>query len=66
MKACTAVSSSGRSNLQAFLLIGCGVVAAAQIGKAIISIPLIRSECKGFTLRSRQYANVAATLAARN
>jgi len=44
MKACTAVSSSGRSNLQAFLLIGCGIVAAAQIGKAIISIPLIRSE----------------------
>ena len=44
MKACTAVSSGSRSNLQAFLLIACGVIAAAQIGKAIISIPLIRSE----------------------
>jgi predicted MFS family arabinose efflux permease len=29
---------------QVWLLIGCGVVAAAQVGKAIISIPLIRSE----------------------
>src|SRR5258708_31898850 len=26
------------------LLIGCGIVAAAQVGKAIITIPLIRSE----------------------
>src|SRR6266566_226675 len=30
--------------LQVLLLMGSGVVAAAQIGKAIISVPLIRSE----------------------
>src|SRR5882724_4490851 len=31
-------------SLHALLLIGSGVVAAAQIGKAIISVPLIRSD----------------------
>jgi len=30
--------------LSLWLLIGSGVVAAAQIGKAIISVPMIRSE----------------------
>jgi hypothetical protein len=28
----------------AWLLIGCGVVASAQIGKAIISMPMIRDD----------------------
>jgi hypothetical protein len=31
-------------NLQVLLLMGSGVVAAAQIGKAIIAVPTIRSE----------------------
>ena len=31
-------------NVRVFLLIGSGVVASAQIGKAIISIPLIRDD----------------------
>ena len=30
--------------LQVLLLMGSGVVAAAQIGKAIISVPMIRSD----------------------
>ena len=31
-------------SLQMLLLIGSGIVASAQIGKAIISVPLIRNE----------------------
>ena len=37
------MSNSG-STFHIFLLIGSGVVAAAQIGKAIISIPFIRAD----------------------
>lgn len=31
-------------NLQVLLLMGSGVVAAAQIGKAVIAIPMIRTD----------------------
>jgi hypothetical protein len=40
-------TATGRVRAHRFhvaLLISCGIVAAAQVGKAIITIPLIRSE----------------------
>src|SRR5258707_9265931 len=37
-------SLSGTWSVRVFLLIGSGVVASAQIGKAIISMPLIRDD----------------------
>src|ERR1700704_4868738 len=38
------IEASGARRIHVWLLIGSGVVAAAQIGKAIISIPIIRDE----------------------
>ncbi len=38
------VAAGALGSLQVLLLIGSGVVAAAQIGKAIISVPMIRSD----------------------
>jgi predicted MFS family arabinose efflux permease len=47
----TSHAAAGTWNLQVLLLIGSGVVAAAQIGKAVISIPMIRSDLSlGFDL----------------
>ena len=40
----TAVGTVSARSLHVSLLIGSGVVAAAQIGKAIISIPMIRAD----------------------
>src|SRR5262249_40980602 len=36
--------TTGAGSAQVLLLIGSGIVASAQIGKAIITIPLIRSD----------------------
>src|SRR3954453_7661798 len=36
--------AASASKLQVLLLMGSGVVAAAQIGKAIIAVPMIRSD----------------------
>src|SRR5438876_9719524 len=40
----TSDAAKGARSLHIWLLVGGGVVAAAQIGKAIIAIPMIRSE----------------------
>lgn len=39
-----AEETTGVCSSQVLLLIGSGIVAAAQIGKAIITVPMIRSE----------------------
>ena len=44
LKAGLMPSLSGTWSARVFLLIGSGVVASAQVGKAIISIPLIRED----------------------
>jgi hypothetical protein len=36
--------AAGAGRLQVLLLMGSGVVAAAEIGKAVISVPMIRSD----------------------
>ena len=38
------IEAVGSRHIHIWLLIGSGVIAAGQIGKAIISLPLIRSE----------------------
>jgi MFS transporter, DHA1 family, inner membrane transport protein len=42
--AVASVGECGKRQFDTWLLIGCGVVAAAQVGKAIISMPAIRAE----------------------
>lgn len=40
----SSIATTARTRVGAWLLIGSGVIAAAQIGKAIISVPMIRAE----------------------
>jgi DHA1 family inner membrane transport protein len=40
----SSIETTARSRVGTWLLIGSGVIAAAQIGKAIISVPMIRAE----------------------